>query len=154
MKARQVRPWNSSNFETFTAMTLKLQEVANFGMFFHVILFMFVYNNNKYTPLYMYRVYSDFIVLKTIVFYTQLHTWDVTFHVLPGNLSCVNTTPMSAGMLSNPHVPTTWTPAETACSWYFHCMDSKNCRKHDYSVTNIQTSIKNKKQKTRHGPII
>ena len=24
-----------SNFETLTAMTLKLQEVANFGMFFH-----------------------------------------------------------------------------------------------------------------------
>ena len=45
MKARLFRPWilfpyksqNSSNFETFTAMTLKLQEVANLGMFFHVI---------------------------------------------------------------------------------------------------------------------
>ena len=28
---------SSSNFDTFTAMTLKLQEVANFGMFFHVM---------------------------------------------------------------------------------------------------------------------
>ena len=28
---------DSSNFETFTAMTLKLQEVANFGMCFHVM---------------------------------------------------------------------------------------------------------------------
>ena len=41
---------SSSNFETFTAMTLKLQEVANLGMFFHVMLFMFVYNKNKDTP--------------------------------------------------------------------------------------------------------
>ena len=36
-------------------MTLKLQEVANFVMFFHVmqtmfILFMFVYDKNKDTP--------------------------------------------------------------------------------------------------------
>ena len=48
MKARLFRPWVlfpykslktqiSSNFETFTAMTLKLQEVANLGMFFHVM---------------------------------------------------------------------------------------------------------------------
>ena len=63
MKARLFRPWilfpyksqNSSNFETFTAMTLKLQEVANFEMFFHVmqikIVFMFVCNKNKDTPL-------------------------------------------------------------------------------------------------------
>ena len=28
---------NSFNFETFTAMTLKLQEVANLVMFFHVM---------------------------------------------------------------------------------------------------------------------
>ena len=37
-------------------MTLKLQEEANFGMFFHVmqtinIVFMFVYDKNKDTPL-------------------------------------------------------------------------------------------------------
>ena len=29
--------YSSSNFDTFTVMTLKLQEVANFGMFFRVI---------------------------------------------------------------------------------------------------------------------
>ena len=29
--------WNSSNFETFTATTLTLQEVTNLGMFFHVL---------------------------------------------------------------------------------------------------------------------
>ena len=28
---------SNSNFDTFTAMTLKLQEVANFGIFFHVM---------------------------------------------------------------------------------------------------------------------
>ena len=28
---------SSSGFDTFTAMTPKLQEVANFGMFFHVM---------------------------------------------------------------------------------------------------------------------
>ena len=49
MKARLLRPAldlisiqissnsNSSNFEAFTAMNLKLQEVANFGMFFLVM---------------------------------------------------------------------------------------------------------------------
>ena len=63
MKARLFRPWilfpyksqNSSNFETFTAMTLKLQEVTNFGMFFHVmqtINCIHVKNDkNKDTPL-------------------------------------------------------------------------------------------------------
>ena len=47
MKARLERPWilfpykslksDCSNFETFTALTLKLQQVANFGIFFHVM---------------------------------------------------------------------------------------------------------------------
>ena len=48
MKARLVRPLilfpykslkslSSSNFDKFTAMTLKLQEVVNFGIFFHVM---------------------------------------------------------------------------------------------------------------------
>ena len=47
MKVRLERPWIlfpykspkkiSSYFETFTAMTLKLQEVANLGMFFCVM---------------------------------------------------------------------------------------------------------------------
>ena len=46
--------WNSSNFKTFTAMTLKLQEVANFGMLYHVMqIIHFIHvcvDKNKDTP--------------------------------------------------------------------------------------------------------
>lgn len=47
----------------------------------------------------------------------------------PGKFSCANTTPMSAGMLSNPQVPTMWMPACTAWSWNWNCIFSKNWNK-------------------------
>ena len=44
IKARLERPWIlfsykslSNNFESFTSMTFKLQEVAHFGMFFRMM---------------------------------------------------------------------------------------------------------------------
>ena len=47
-------------------MTLKLQEVANFGMFFHVMgklftLFLFVYNKNKDMPLWIGSIDVQYI---------------------------------------------------------------------------------------------
>lgn len=51
-------------------------------------------------------------------FLTVTHNQTQCYKVhVPGKFSCVNTTPMSAGMLSNPQVPTMWMPARTASSW-------------------------------------